>query len=274
MTEAGLLCVFLGVFGLLLGSFLNVVVYRLPHMLKASWRHECEMLLNMKQTPQSEASDFNLFLPRSFCVHCKKTIPFWHNIPLVSFIILRGKCAFCRSSISLQYPLIEATCSFLFLLAGFYFNLQLNLFFALVFIGLIICLTTIDLQHQLLPDSLTQSLLWLGLLANINQLFVPLSDAVIGAIAGYMTLWLVTKLFYLVTGRVGMGHGDFKLLAALGAWFGWTALPFILLFSSLTGAIIGLIYLKITKQSKTTPIPFGPFLCFSGLITLFMPHFG
>ncbi len=267
MTPEQLLFIALGIIALLIGSFLNVVIYRLPRMLKAEWRTECEAFLNLGKNPQK--SPFNLFVPRSTCCTCARIIPFWHNIPIISFLILKGRCAYCKSSISWQYPLVESICLILSLTAGLYFGLNLTLLFALGFIWMLICLCVIDLQHQLLPDSLTLGLLWLGLLANINSLFTPLPDAVIGAIAGYLTLWLVMKIFYCCTGKIGMGHGDFKLLAAFGAWFGWMLLPALLLIASVLGAIAGLIYLKVTKQSKETPIPFGPFLCLAGFFILF-----
>ena len=251
-----LLCLF----SLAMGSFLNVIIYRLPKMLQATWHTGCEQLPH-----------FNLFLPRSRCQACQKTIPWWHNIPLVSFILLKGRCCFCQTQISWEYPIIELLTLLFSLLAAQQFGFNTKLLYVLGFIYFIICLTSIDFKHQLLPDSLTQGLLWLGLFANLNTHFAILSDAILGAIAGYAILWLVTKLFYLWTKKIGMGHGDFKLLAALGAWFGWTSLPFILLIASSIGAISGVIYLKITRQTKETPIPFGPFLCLAGLCNLFFP---
>ncbi|MCH9755973.1 MAG: A24 family peptidase [Gammaproteobacteria bacterium] len=269
MTTYSLYLIFLGIGALLIGSFLNVVIYRLPRMIKAEWRTECEALLNPQKTHQSKTSIFNLAYPRSSCPHCRKVIPFWHNIPILSFILLKGRCSLCKKSISWQYPLIESLCFILSLIAGLYFGFNLTLIFALLFIWMLLSLTVIDLQHQLLPDSLTLGLLWLGLLANIGHLFTPLPDAVLGAVSGYLALWLVMKLFYYCTGKIGMGNGDFKLLAAFGAWFGWMLLPLLLLMASLMGAIAGIIYLKATKKSKETPIPFGPFLCLAGFIVLF-----
>ncbi|MDX2346115.1 MAG: A24 family peptidase [Legionella sp.] len=272
MTDNTIYLILLGVLSLLVGSFLNVVIYRLPRMLKTEWRTECEALLNRPQSKSPKAPVFNLCLPRSSCLNCKKIIPFWHNIPILSFLLLKGRCCFCKTAISWQYPLIELICFTLSLAAGLYFGFNLSLIYALLFIWILICLAGIDLQHQLLPDALTLGLLWLGLLANTQHLFATLPDAVFGAIAGYLMLWLTMKLFYLCTKKIGMGHGDFKLLAAFGAWFGWALLPFILLAASITGAIAGLIYLKRTKQSKETPIPFGPFLCLAGLFTLFFSN--
>jgi leader peptidase (prepilin peptidase) / N-methyltransferase len=269
MTTYSLYLIFLGITALLVGSFLNVLIYRLPRMLETEWRSECQVLLNPNKPHPQQSTTFNLFLPRSSCPHCQKTIPFWHNIPVISFLLLKGRCCFCQQAISWQYPLVESASLILSLIAALHFGFSLTLIYALFFIWILIALASIDLHHQLLPDNLTLSLLWLGLLANTEQLFTTLPDAVFGAIAGYLILWLAMKLFYLCTKKVGMGNGDFKLLAAFGAWFGWALLPFILLTASVTGAVMGIIYLKSTKQSKETPIPFGPFLCLSGLFVLF-----
>ncbi len=259
--------VFLGLFSLTIGSLLNVIIYRLPLMLQAEWRSQCRELL---QPPNDEPpARINLFFPRSFCPGCKNMIPFWHNLPIISYCLLRGRCHQCHQTIPLRYPLIEGICLGLSLLATFYFGFTLPLIFALLFIWTLICLFVIDLEHQLLPDSLTLSLLWLGLIANTQTLFTTLPDAVLSAAGAYLSLWLFIKLYYLLSGKIGMGHGDFKLFAAFGAWFGWTQLPLILLISSITGAITGILYLKNTQQTRETPIPFGPFLCIAGLISLF-----
>ncbi|NCT56840.1 MAG: prepilin peptidase [Legionella sp.] len=264
---AGYVC--LGLLTLLVGSFLNVVIYRLPRMLEHTWKNECRALLNPTYSIPSNTPKFNLCFPRSTCPSCDQVIPAWHNIPILSFIILRGRCCFCKQPISWQYPWVELTCLVLSVFAAYHMGFLLILIYSLVFIWILICMTVIDLKHQILPDSLTLGLLWLGLLANLHGLITPLPDAVLGAACGYIILWLVMKIFYCITGKIGMGHGDFKLLAALGAWFGWIKLPLILLIASLFGAVVGMIYLKTTHQSKETPIPFGPFLCFSGIITLF-----
>ena len=258
--------VFLGLFCLAVGSLLNVIIYRLPLMLQAEWSSQCRSLLNIPGEPQQK---INLFYPRSFCPQCNHQIPFWHNIPLLSYMILRGRCHKCQQHIPGRYPLIEATCLILSLLAAWIFGFNLSLLFALLFIWLLICLCAIDIQHQLLPDNLTLPLLWLGLIANTQSLFTPLPNAVLSAAGAYLGLWLFIKLYFLITGKIGMGNGDFKLFAAFGAWFGWTQLPGILLLSAFTGAITGIIYLKTTSQTKETPIPFGPFLCIAGLISLF-----
>lgn len=258
------LCI--GIMGLLIGSLLNVVIARLPAMLFSAWEKECKTLL---AEPVDNQPSINLFFPRSFCPGCHRQIRAWHNIPLLSFILLKGRCADCQTQISFQYPLIELATCLLSLLAYWHFGWHLSSIAALLFIWLLLPMCLIDLKHLILPDVLTLSLLWLGLIANTQHLFTTLPDAVLSTAGAYMVLWLLMQLFYLITGKIGMGHGDFKLFAAFGAWFGWSKLPFILLSSSLIGAITGIIYLKMHQKSSQTPIPFGPFLCLSGLITLF-----
>jgi leader peptidase (prepilin peptidase)/N-methyltransferase len=254
------------VFALCVGSFLNVLIYRLPQMLYAEWRVECRKLLNL---PEENETRINLFYPRSFCTGCKTMIPSWHNIPLLSYLFLRGRCSQCKQSIPLRYPLVEVLCAGLSLFALWFFGASPTFLFALLFIWFVLGMFFIDLQHQLLPDSLTLGLLWLGLIANTQSLFTPLPDAVFSAVGAYLCLWCIMKLFYLFTGKIGMGHGDFKLFAAFGAWFGWMQLPLILVLSSFSGVIVGITYLKISGQGRETPVPFGPFLCFAGLISLF-----
>lgn len=256
----------LGIFSLIVGSFLNVLIYRLPIMLHHEWRMECRSFL---QLSEESTKKINLFYPRSFCTGCNNMVTAWQNIPLLSYLFLRGRCGHCQQHISLRYPLVELLCMCLSLFAGWVFGFNLTLIFALLFIWLMISMFFIDLQNQLLPDTLSLSLLWLGLIANTQSLFTNLSVAVFSAAAAYISLWLFIKLFYLVTKKTGMGHGDFKLFAAFGAWFGWTQLPLILMLSSLSGAVIGLIYLKISGKNRDTPIPFGPFLCIAGLVSLF-----
>ena len=258
--------IYFGLVCLAIGSLLNVVIYRLPLMLQAEWSSECHYLLGIAEESQQK---INLFYPRSFCPTCKVIIPAWHNIPLLSYILLRGRCSQCHQGIPLRYPLVEASCLILSLLAAWVFGYHLSLIFVLLFIWLLICMCVIDAHHQQLPDCLTYSLLWLGLIANTQTLFTTLPNAVLSAAGAYVLLWIFIKLFYLIRGKEGMGHGDFKLFAAFGAWFGWTQLPLILLIASISGAVTGLIYLKTTKQTKDTPIPFGPFLCFAGLLSLF-----
>lgn len=257
----------IGLFSLAVGSLLNVVIYRLPLMLERQWRQDCCDMLEIKGSEKEPA--INLFYPRSFCPNCKVMVKAWQNIPLLSYLFLKGRCAYCKISIAPRYPFIELSTLLLSFYACWHFGFTLQLTFSLLAIWLLICLFFIDLDHQLLPDSLTYSLLWLGLIANTMHLFTSLPDAVLSAATAYIILWLFIKLFYLVTGKIGMGNGDFKLFAAFGAWFGWKFLPLILLFSSLIGTISGLFYLYITNQNKETTIPFGPFLCVAALIALF-----
>lgn len=256
----------IALFSLSIGSLLNVIIYRLPIMLEREWKDQYDDIMGMKKETQKP---INLFFPRSFCPKCKSMVKSWQNIPLLSYLFLRGRCYECHASISIRYPLIELTTMLLSLYAAWHFGFTLQLPFALIAIWILICLIFIDLDHQILPDSLTLSLLWLGLIANTESLFTNLHQAVLSTVGAYLGLWLFIKLFYLATGKIGMGNGDFKLFAAFGAWFGWIFLPLILLLSSFSGAIIGVLYLKLNRKSKDTAIPFGPFLCISGLIALF-----
>ena len=256
-------------FFLSVGSLLNVVIYRLPLMLNTEWLKECCCLLKIGPVTPGHAP-INLFWPRSFCPACNTQIKNHHNIPILSFLLLHGRCAYCKATIHWQYPLVELITCLLSLLALWWFGPTWTGAFSLLFIWLLIPITVIDYKHQLLPDSLSLGLLWLGLIANTQQLFTSLPNAVLSAVAGYLSLWLFIKLFYLLTGKIGMGNGDFKLFAAFGAWFGWQQLPLILLLASLVGSIYGAAFLTFTKQGKETPIPFGPFLCFAGLISLFV----
>ncbi len=260
---------FLGLFSLAIGSLLNVIIYRLPLMLQAEWTSECRILLHQEEV---KTEKINLFLPRSFCPNCKTLIPFWHNIPIVSYCLLRGHCRKCHQHIPLSYLMVEIFCPLLSLFSAYFFGFHLSLLFVLLFIWINICLFFIDLKEKILPDGLTLSLLWIGLLANTEHIFTTLPDAVFSTVIAYLFLWVFIQLFYLATGKIGMGHGDFKLFAAFGAWFGWTFLPLILLISSITGAIVGLMYLRVQKKTRETPIPYGPFLCLAGLISLFYGH--
>ncbi|MBA3537825.1 MAG: prepilin peptidase [Tatlockia sp.] len=256
----------LAIFALVIGSLLNVIIYRLPLMIEADLQEECAYQFHLVEPPKNKV---NLFFPRSFCPACKAMIPAGFNIPLLSYCLLRGRCCQCKQPISIRYPLVELLSCLLALLAAWHLGFNLTLVFALVFIWILISLFFIDLKHQILPDSLTLGLLWLGLIANTQNLFTTLPNAVLSAAAAYLSLWLFIKLYYLLTAKIGMGNGDFKLFAAFGAWFGGLQLPLILLIAALTGAISGLTYLKIQAKTKDTPIPFGPFLCFAGFISLF-----
>ncbi len=248
------------------GSFLNVVIHRLPLMLSAEWTADHLAWLHL---PHKSLKKISLSWPRSHCPECKKTLKIWQNIPLFSYIALRGHCYYCNSKISLRYPCVELICLLLSSFAVWFFGWHWSLCCILPFIWILICLFYIDLVHQILPDVLSLGLLWLGLLINTQNIFIPLSAAVFSAAGAYLSLWLVMQTYLLIRGKIGMGHGDFKLFAAFGAWFGWSALPLILLISSISGIVIGFIYLKATRQSYQTPLPFGPFLCVAGIISLF-----
>ncbi len=252
--------------GLLVGSFLNVVIYRLPLMMESRWRNDCCELLEIETEKQD--SPMSLASPNSHCPHCKAAIPPWHNIPVLSYLILGGKCAQCGTRISPRYPLVELTSGLMTMALAYHFAPSAALVGAMLFTWCLIALTMIDVDHQLLPDDITLPLLWLGLLFNLSGAFASLQDAVIGAMAGYLVLWGVYWLFKLLTGKEGMGYGDFKLLAALGAWLGWQALPLIILLSSLVGAICGIALMLIKSRGKEIPIPFGPYLAAAGWIAL------
>ena len=271
MIYPWLIWFFLILLFLSVGSFLNVVIHRLPLMLNAEWTADCYAGLNL---PPKKTTKLSLAWPGSHCPACKKPLKIWHNIPLLSYLALRGHCAYCNTKISLRYPCVEITCLILSLFAVWFFGWCWSLCLILSFIWILICLFFIDLQHQLLPDVLSLGLLWLGLLINTQNIFTPLSIAVFSAAGAYLSLWLFMRAYLLIRGKVGMGHGDFKLFAAFGAWFGWSAAPLILLVSSISGILIGFIYLKATRQSYQTPIPFGPFLCIAGIITLFYRFYG
>lgn len=254
-----------GLLGLLLGSFLNVVIYRLPKMMQ---RESDNYVAHVNGGPPSHTSRYNLLLPRSSCPHCQHPIAPQHNIPLVSYVLLRGQCAHCHANIPVSYPLVELLTALTTAVLIWHFGLTAIGISAVVLTCFLIVLSVIDLRTFLLPDDLTLPLLWLGLLLNLNAMFVPLSVAVIGAVAGYLSLWAIYWVFKLLTGKEGMGHGDFKLLAALGAWLGWQALPFVLLFASCVAAIVGIVLMVLKKHRAGTPIPFGPYLAAGGLLAL------
>jgi leader peptidase (prepilin peptidase)/N-methyltransferase len=263
LLEAGLL-----VLGLCVGSFLNVVIYRLPVMMEAQWRRDCCELLEVEPDDAAQAgAPFNLATPNSRCPECDHAIKPWENIPLVSYLLLRGRCSNCRGKISLRYPAIELVSGLLALFLGLHFGAaSAALLAALVFTWALLALTMIDIDKQLLPDDITLPLLWLGLLFNLFGTFASLPDAVIGAMAGYLSLWSIYWVFKLATGKEGMGFGDFKLLAALGAWLGWQALPMIILLSSLVGAVIGVFLMIMQRRGRDIPMPFGPYLAIAGWI--------
>jgi len=257
------------VVGLCVGSFLNVVIHRLPKMLERGWREQCADLAG--ETP-TNAPAYNLIVPRSQCPSCGHRIGALENIPVVSYLVLRGHCLACRAPISARYPVVELLAAFLSVAAVVRFGgLTPTALAACVFLWMLLALTLIDFDTQLLPDNLTLPLLWAGLLANVLGAapIANLRDAVIGAIAGYLTLWLVYWLFKLIRGKEGMGYGDFKLLAALGAWLGWQMLPLIVLLSSVVGAAIGISLVVFKGRDHQTPLAFGPYLAIAGGIALF-----
>jgi leader peptidase (prepilin peptidase)/N-methyltransferase len=255
-----------GIFGLMIGSFLNVVIHRLPTIMERDWAAQCAELRG-ESPPVFEP--LSLAQPRSRCPHCAHPISAMENIPLLSWLVLRGKCKGCSAPISPRYPLVEAITGILFAYSAWRFGFGIAGIGALCFIGALIALTGIDFDTQLLPDDITLPLLWLGLLLNAFNTFTDLKSAVIGAVAGYLTLWSVYWGFKLATGKEGMGFGDFKLLAALGAWLGWQMLPLTILLSSFVGALIGLSLIVFARQGRNVPIPFGPYLAIAGVIALF-----
>ncbi|MAR89927.1 MAG: prepilin peptidase [Pseudomonadales bacterium] len=265
--------------GLMFGSFFNVVIYRLPVMMQLEWLDNCrefiretygslpgELETDPKTLPQPP---FNLAKPDSTCPHCQHRIRWYENIPVLSYLFLKGKCSACHRRISIRYPIIELVTALLSAFAAYRLGFGWEAAAALVFTWTLICLTMIDFDHKLLPDQMTLPLLWLGLLVNIQGLFACLTDAVIGAAVGYLCLWSLYWAFKLLTGKEGMGYGDFKLLAALGAWMGWQYLLLILVLSSLVGALVGVSLILIKGRDRNIPIPFGPYLAAAGWIAFF-----
>ncbi|WP_158971030.1 A24 family peptidase [Paraglaciecola sp. L3A3] len=264
---------FVFVLSLLVGSFLNVVIYRLPVMMERAWQSECDQYLAQKNStqlaePTSNDQVFNLVKPDSTCPKCQHKIRAWENIPVISWLFLKGKCSQCKNPISIRYPMVELATGLLSALAAWHFGFGLAGFAAVLATWLLIAMTFIDLDTMLLPDQLTLSLLWIGLLISIESPFVSTQDAIIGAALGYLCLWSIYWAFKLITGKEGMGYGDFKLLAALGAWVGWQHLAVVILLSSFVGAIIGISLLSLQGKDKSQPIPFGPYLAIAGWLTL------
>jgi leader peptidase (prepilin peptidase)/N-methyltransferase len=254
-----------GVIGLLIGSFLNVVIHRIPKMMQRESDNYVASESN-KELPHTD--QYNLMVPRSACPQCGHQITALENIPVVSYLAIRGKCTQCKTHISARYPLVEMLTGGLSAFMIWHFGTSIAGLASVLFVWLLIAMTFIDADTQLLPDDLTYPLLWCGLLINLNGSFTSLESAVIGAMAGYLSLWSIYWLFKLATGKEGMGYGDFKLLAALGAWMGWTMLPVIILLSSLVGALVGISLIVFAKMNKSKPIPFGPYLAAAGLIAL------
>jgi leader peptidase (prepilin peptidase)/N-methyltransferase len=253
-------------FGLAVGSFLNVVIHRLPKMMEQEWHEQCQALQGIEV---ATTRTYTLSKPRSACPACGHQITALENIPVISYLLLRGQCSGCKTKISPRYPLVELLTSTLIGLVSWKFGYTTTTLFAWVFSFALIALTFIDADTQLLPDDITLPLLWLGLLFNLNNGFTDINSAVIGTMAGYLILWSIYWLFKLITGKEGMGYGDFKLLAAIGAWFGWQLLPAVILLSSISGAIIGISLILFAKRGRQTPMPFGPFLAIAGIAALF-----
>ncbi|MGC2048146.1 MAG: A24 family peptidase [Gallionella sp.] len=280
-----------GVLGLMVGSFLNVVIHRLPKMMEMEWQQQCAELSHRDVVEHPSATEifhqgspehcsginpepathkpYNLIIPRSACPHCNHVISAWENIPIVSYLLLRGKCKSCGAAISPRYPIIEAVSGILCAYAAWHFGFGWAVAGALLLVWALLALMAIDFDTQLLPDDITLPLLWAGLGFNLFEVFTSLPSAVLGAMIGYLALWSVYWLFKLATGKEGMGYGDFKLLAAMGAWMGWQMLPLIILLSSLAGAVVGITLIAGLKHGRNIPIPFGPYLAGGGLIALF-----
>lgn len=266
-ANPGFYYIVVGMTSLLIGSFLNVVIYRLPIMMEREWRAECNRFLNIENESMN-AEAFNLMVPRSKCPKCDHKISAFENIPLLSFLILGGKCRGCKSAISIHYPIIELTTCILSVIAAMHFGPGVQSLFAVVMTWTLIVLTMIDFDHQLLPDSITLPFLWMGIICNMFGLYTDIHSSLIGAIAGYMILWSVYMAFKLATGKEGMGFGDFKLLAMLGAWLGWQVLPLIIILSSVLGSLVGIGLVIFSGHQKNKPIPFGPYLATAGWIAL------
>ena len=266
---------FVAVFSLAVGSFLNVVIHRLPIIMQSTWREQCTEFLAAENssTEDSAATEeknekYNLLIPRSACPKCGHQITALENIPVISYLFLRGRCSDCGAAISMRYPAVELTTAILSVITALHFGYSLQALAALGFTWALIPLFLIDFDHQILPDSITLPLLWSGLLLSLFNLFVDSHTSIIGAVAGYLSLWTIFHVFKLLTGKEGMGYGDFKLLGALGAWVGWQSLPVVILFSSVVGAAIGITLILFKGRDHSQPMPFGPFLAAAGWMTL------
>lgn len=263
---AGFFIALITILGLVVGSFLNVVIHRVPKMLQNDWQRDCCELLELEN--KNSDGPYNLLKPDSHCPKCKTPIKPWQNIPLISYLFLKGRCSQCSNPISLRYPIVELCTGLLCGYIAYLYGYSEQTIAALFLTWALISLTMIDVDHQLLPDNITLPLLWLGILINSQGVFTDLSSSVFGAMAGYLILWSVFWAFKILTGKEGMGYGDFKLLAALGAWMGWQALPLIIIMSSMVGAVIGILGILIQGRDKNIPIPFGPYLAIAGWIAL------
>ena len=260
-----LLCILLGLF---VGSFLNVVAYRLPKIMEADWRQQCNELFGSEDSDKQEKAPLTLSHPSSSCPNCGHKIRAWENIPIISWLILKGRCSNCNQPISIRYPIIELATGLLSLAVALHFGFSWQAGAALLLTWALIALTLIDFDHQLLPDSIVLPMLWLGLILSLFNIFIDSHSAIIGAAAGYLSLWIVFQLFRLITGKEGMGYGDFKLLGLFGAWFGWQSLVQIILLSSVVGAAVGISLILVRGRDRNIPIPFGPYLAAAGWISL------
>lgn len=277
-TNPTALIITVGMLGLIVGSFLNVVIHRLPIILERDWGSQCLEFLDIaKDKPSSTGNNakspqgidaYNLVVPRSSCPKCNHMISAAENIPVISYLFLKGKCSNCGTKISPRYPIVELITAILSVVVAIHFGFSWQLLMALLLSWALIALTVIDFDHQLLPDNITLPFLWLGLIIALFGVFTDLRSSVIGAIAGYLALWSVYWVFKLITGKEGMGFGDFKLLAVLGAWFGWQVLPIVILLSSLVGAIVGVSLIVFRGRDRNIPIPFGPYLAAAGWIAM------
>ena len=265
--NTALLLTYSFIIGAFVGSFLNVVIHRVPLMLERQWKADCRELLEPNNKPPS-TEKYNLWLPRSHCPSCKHKISALENVPIISYLFLKGKCSDCGIKISLQYPLVEFFAAVVTTFVVWKFGFSIKSLGAVVFTWYLISMSGIYIKTQLLPDNMTLPLLWLGVILNIFATYTDLTSSVLGAIFGYLSLWFVFHVFKLITGKEGMGYGDFKLLAALGAWLGWQSLPLIILLSSALGAIIGITMIVTKLQERSTPIPFGPYLAVAGWIAM------
>lgn len=265
LQNTGMFYTFIILLGLSVGSFLNVVIFRLPLMLENDWKCQCRELLELEAQAEPAVS---LSKPASTCPKCQHKIRAWENIPVISYLFLKGKCSQCHTAISFQYPFIELLTGALSLIVAIKFGVSWQTLFALILTWSLIAMSVIDLHKLILPDNITLPILWLGLLISLFGIFVDPARSIIGAITGYLILWTVFQLFKLITGKEGMGYGDFKLLALFGAWLGWELLPLTIILSSASGAIIGIAMIAFKNQKRNTPIPFGPYLAIAGWICL------
>lgn len=261
-----ILYLFIVIVGLCVGSFLNVVIHRLPRLLQYRWQQECRIFLNLPSTQVEKPP--NLLFPRSQCPECKQTLKPWHLIPILGYCLLKGKCAYCGHKIALRYPLVEILTAVLSLFVVIWLGMQVQTIASLILTWALICIALIDFDYQIIPDAITLPCIWLGLLLNSFVVFTYSQAAILGAALAFISLWIIAKLFKLIRGKEGMGQGDFKLFAVFGAWLGWQQLPLLLLISALLGLIVGLFLILAKKLTADTPIPFAPFLAIGGWVIL------